>query len=41
LSFDPGDAFQFDWSHEWVQMATMLSRFDLVVLDEPGYLPFS
>ncbi len=21
LSFDPGDAFQFDWSHEWVQMA--------------------
>jgi len=23
LSFDPGDAFQFDWSHEWVQMAGM------------------
>ncbi len=23
LSFDPGEAFQFDWSHEWVQMAGM------------------
>jgi len=23
LSFDPGDAFQFDWSHKWVQMAGM------------------
>jgi transposase len=23
LSFDPGDAFQFDWSHECVQMAGM------------------
>jgi hypothetical protein len=23
LSFDPGDAFQFDWSHEWVRMAGM------------------
>lgn len=23
LSFEPGDAFQFDWSHEWVQMAGM------------------
>ena len=23
LSFDPGDAFQFDWSHEWVQMTGM------------------
>jgi len=21
LTFDPGEAFQFDWSHEWVQMA--------------------
>jgi transposase len=20
LTFDPGEAFQFDWSHEWVQM---------------------
>jgi len=23
LSFDPGEAFQFDWSHEWVLMAGM------------------
>ena len=23
LVFDPGEAFQFDWSHEWVEMAGM------------------
>jgi hypothetical protein len=23
LSFDPGEAFQFDWSHEWLQMSGM------------------
>jgi hypothetical protein len=23
LVFDPGEAFQFDWSYEWVEMAGM------------------
>jgi len=23
MSFDPGEAFQFDWSHDWVQVAGM------------------
>jgi transposase len=26
LVFDPGEAFQFDWSHEWVEMAGMPAK---------------
>ncbi len=26
LLFEPGEAFQFDWSHEWVEMAGMPAK---------------
>ena len=48
LLFKPGEAYQFDWSHEDVEivgkggaLAAQLSRLELVVLDELGYLPFA
>ena len=48
LLFKPGEAYQFDWSYEDVAifgkggaLAARLSRLDLVMLDELGYLPFA
>ena len=48
LLFKPGEAYQFDWSHEDVEivgkggaLAAQLSRLELVVLDELGDLPFA
>ncbi len=44
--FAPGEAYQFDWNHEIVELGgelvkVKIAHFDLVVLDELGYLPFS
>jgi transposase len=49
LAFRPGEAFQFDWSEDHAVLGGEraklqvegLTRLDLVILDELGYLPFS
>ncbi len=37
LSFDPGEAYQFDWSHEYAVLSGTTTRVTSAVEGDPGF----